>query len=133
MAKVVLRAPAEVEFVTPISRFVREVVERVTGCCREDSFDVMLAVQEACTNVVKHAYGEGRGDMEVHLVFSKGRVIVEVRDWGKGFDMDSLSDPDPFHPREGGYGIFIIKRIMDRIEYIRGGDFNALVFEKKIL
>ncbi len=132
MADVVLRAPADVRLVTPISRFVREVVERVFGCCQEDSFDVMLAVQEACTNVVKHAYGDGSGDMEVRLHLLKDKVVVEVRDWGKGFNMDCIKDPDPSCPQEGGYGIFIIKRVMDKVEYIKGREFNVLVFEKRL-
>jgi len=79
---------------------------------------ISLAVDEACTNVIKHAY---QGDWTKQIVVScttyDGRLEVSIRDFGK------KAAPEAFKPRKldevrpGGLGIFFIREIMDEVTY----------------
>lgn len=80
-----------------------------------------LAVDEACTNVVEHAY-EGRGgEIEVTMEAEGDRVCATVRDWGAAFDPDAVPIPDVNAPLEkralGGLGLFLIRQLMDHVEF----------------
>lgn len=81
-------------------------------------YEVQLAVQEAATNVIKHAY-EGRTDGQVKFVLRSldAELEVEITDRGKGFDFDSVPAPPLSELPEGGYGIFLIKRLVDAVSY----------------
>lgn len=85
-------------------------------------YDIQLAVDEACANVVHHAYqGMERGDMEVLCSFDDGVFIIQVRDWGKSFEPDSVEEPDVDAPLEertiGGLGLFLVKQVMDHVQF----------------
>jgi serine/threonine-protein kinase RsbW len=83
---------------------------------------VQLAVDEACANVVDHAYdGLLPGDMEIVCGLDGLEFVVLVRDWGQRFDPDEVAVPDVTAPLDerslGGLGLFLIHQVMDRIEY----------------
>jgi anti-sigma regulatory factor (Ser/Thr protein kinase) len=67
--------------------------------------DVRLCVSEAVTNVVRHAYGRQRGDVEVVVERNDGEVSVLVRDDGKGMTKSEREG------RAGGYGLKIIEKV----------------------
>jgi serine/threonine-protein kinase RsbW len=98
---------------------------------------IKLGVDEACANVVDHAYkGMDRGDMEVSCCLDGQDFVVFVRDWGTSFDPERVQEPDIEAPLEeralGGLGVFLIKQVMDRVEYrsdpVRG---NELMMVKR--
>jgi len=83
---------------------------------------IELGVDEACANVVNHAYeGMERGDMEVSCGIDGQDFVVFVRDWGRGFDPSNVDVPDIAAPLEertlGGLGLFLIKQVMDQVQY----------------
>lgn len=81
-------------------------------------YNVQLAVQEAATNVIEHAY-EGRADGQVKFVLRSldAELEVEITDHGKGFDFDSVPAPSLSEMQERGYGIFLMKRLVDAVSY----------------
>lgn len=98
---------------------------------------IELGVDEACANVVDHAYeGMERGDMEVSCCLEGQDFVVFVRDWGGGFEPDSIAEPDIDAPLEertlGGLGLFLIRQVMDHVQVrsdpIRG---NELMMVKR--
>lgn len=86
----------------------------------QTTYDVQLAVNEAVVNTIKHAYGN-RPDGRVKVVFSllPQRLQIDVYDWGEGFDLTTVSEPNLEEPSESGYGLMIIKRLMDEVSYHR--------------
>lgn len=81
-------------------------------------FETNVALTEALTNVIRHAYG-GPSDREIILEVScaDDRVAISIQDFGKKFDPTQHGIPDLDSPSEGGYGIFLIRRFMDEVAY----------------
>jgi serine/threonine-protein kinase RsbW len=78
--------------------------------------DLKLAVTEACSNSVRHGYGEdGEGTVEILYELQPDRFVVEVADDGPGFDVQG-ERPDEANLEEGGLGIAIIKALSDEFE-----------------
>jgi len=78
--------------------------------------DVVLAVSEAVTNSVVHSYEtthEGRVD--VRLLISGNAVHLMIRDYGASLAIKNYQPPDLDTPHEGGYGLFLIHRLMDSV------------------
>lgn len=88
------------------------------GWTKEESTDVVVALSEACSNAHRYAY-EGRKDGRIDLqaALSAERIEIRVRDYGKGFDPREYRSPDLSRPREGGYGIYLMRRLTDRLEH----------------
>jgi serine/threonine-protein kinase RsbW len=83
---------------------------------------IQVAVDEACANVIQHAYeGLEPGDMEVSCYLDDDKFVVSVRDWGRCFDPDGVLDPDVDAPLEertlGGLGLFLIRQFMDEAHF----------------
>jgi serine/threonine-protein kinase RsbW len=97
--------------------------------------DLKLAVTEACSNSIRHAYGPDGGDGRVFVRFSvdAGRVAIEVEDTGRGFDPPSDS-PAPAEVREAGMGLALIRTLTDELTITRGpnGRGSLLRFSKHV-
>lgn len=100
-------------------------------------YDLQLAVDEACTNVVRHAYGGEGGPVELKIEATGEGVRVTVRDWGQPFDPENIPEPDVTAPLDqrplGGLGLFLMRQTMDQVEF----DFdpergNRLTMVKRI-
>jgi serine/threonine-protein kinase RsbW len=105
-----------------------EVRAFVTGYARKFGFgekeaaEISLAVDEACTNVIKHAYkGEVKAQFEVVIRAHESEFSIIVRDWGLSFDPDSVQIPNVLEfaktHKRGGFGIYLMKKLMDSVEY----------------
>ena len=113
-----MRVAATIENVDRISTFVRDAVERLP--LSDDAlFDIDLAVEEACTNIVRHAYRTGReGDIEVSVEATDDAVRITLTDWGRAFDADAahLAVDVPVEVRaQGGMGVLLIHELMDEV------------------
>src|SRR5207247_3314240 len=98
-------------------RTVPRAVTRRAGFSPAAQDDVLMAVVEACTNAILHgspAGGEGRISLCIFL--GPASLVVDVADEGGGFTPGGLEPPDLEDPAENGYGLFIIRRVMDRLE-----------------
>ena len=103
----------------------------------EQVFNFNLVLEEAVTNVVMYAYPEGKsGSIDLVAKCDGKSVMFVVSDSGKPFDPTLVPDADVTLPAEerrvGGLGIFLIRQIMDSVEYRRNGGMNVLVMSKKI-
>jgi len=92
---------------------------------------VVSAVGEAFNNIVEHGYGEREpGPIELEVGISSGKIAIDLRDWGVGFDPKSVPLPDLAALPEGGMGLFIIQSFMD-LDY-QAGDPNILRLTKSL-
>jgi len=83
------------------------------------AYELELAVSEVLTNIVQHAYG-GRGkcgEIRGEFRLEADRIQVDAYDDGAPFELAAVPAPDPHRPREGGYGVHIIRQLMDEVDY----------------
>jgi anti-sigma regulatory factor (Ser/Thr protein kinase) len=95
---------------------------RAAGMDEQTTHQIQLAVDEACANVVAHAYaGMQAGQMEISCTLEDQAFVVRVRDWGQSLDPDAIDDPDIDAPLEerslGGLGLYLIRQYMDQVEF----------------
>lgn len=107
-------------------RRLRDARRWIAGIAREAglgdrrTFDLATAVGEACANAYRHAYrSRPDGDVELRAEVDGGRLVVSVRDWGCGFDPSAWKRPELGSLSEGGWGLYLIGRLVDRFELLR--------------
>jgi len=117
-----LTIPAKPEYIT-LGRLALTGIARLRPAplSQEVLGDLKLALTEACTNSVRHAYDGHEGVVEIVYELHDDRLVVEVTDSGEGFAPGGRREPDPDDLAEGGLGIAIIKALSDEFE-IREGD-----------
>ena len=116
-----LTIPAKPEYIT-LSRLALAGLARVRRLGDDTLADLKLALTEACSNSVRHAYGGGDGQVEISFELLEDRLIVEVADDGSGFAPDELALKGGDELSEGGLGIAIIRSIADEVEIGDGRD-----------
>jgi len=117
-----LTIPAKPEYIT-LSRLALAGLSRVRAFSEETLADLKLALTEACSNSVRHAYGDGDGHVDISFELLDDRLIVEVTDDGTGFELeDGSGDGVGDELTEGGLGIAIIRSIADEVEISGGPD-----------
>lgn len=91
------------------------------GLSERQVFEVQLAVDEAVTNVITHAYEGLDGELKVRCRCQPGAFVIEVLDRGKPFDPTRLPSPDLSrslkHRQVGGLGVHLIRKVMDDVVY----------------
>jgi serine/threonine-protein kinase RsbW len=110
-----LSIPAKAEYIT-LGRLALTAIARVRPLSDETLSDLKLALTEACTNSVRHAYREGGGTVEIVYQLEPDRLVVEVADDGKGFDPQEFQESGNGELGEGGLGIAIIRAVADEVE-----------------
>lgn len=114
--------PAKAEYITLV-RLALSGLSRLRPLSEETLGDLKLAVTEACSNSVRHAYRDGReGAVQVIYELHPDRLVVEVRDEGEGFTVGREIVPAESGLTEGGLGIAIIRELADELELGPGAD-----------
>src|SRR5919109_2760535 len=127
---VALAIPARAEYVA-LCRLALTGIARTRALAPELVADLKLALTEACSNSVRHAYDEGReGVVEVRYELADERIVVEVADDGAGFDPEVLERAQE-ELDEGGLGIAIIRAVTDELDIgVRSEGGSRLRFTK---
>jgi serine/threonine-protein kinase RsbW len=111
-----LRIPAKAEYIT-LCRLALTGLGRLRPIADETMADLKLALTEAVSNSVRHAYGpEGDGSVDVVYELHPDRLGIRVVDDGEGFDPEEPAPAEGEELSEGGLGIAIIKTIADEFE-----------------
>ena len=141
MAAIEKRFTLEVPSSTENLAMIRDFVKRIgyqTGMDEQGVSNLELAVDEACANVIEHAYGHDISkEVIIRAVCDEQAVRISVIDMGQGFDAEALA-PESIetliHERKsGGLGIRLIKALMDEVSYeIRPGQKNELHMVKRL-
>jgi serine/threonine-protein kinase RsbW len=116
-----LSIPAKAEYIT-LGRLALTALGRLRELPEETLGDLKLALTEACTNSVRHAYGGGEGSVEIVYELAPDRLAVEVRDLGTGFTPPERQLDLDGGLSEGGLGIAIIRALSDEFELADGVD-----------
>lgn len=116
-----------------VSRLIRQ-----SRLAKEEENKVILAVDEAVTNIIEHGYDEGAdGSIEIEVEADDDQFKIMIRDSGRVFNPESIPNPDmKDHVQRGhkkGLGIFLMRQIMDEVRYkFRDGVKNELTLVKFI-
>jgi len=128
-----LTIPARAEYIT-LGRLALTAIAGVRPLSDETLHDLKLALTEACTNSVKHAYGEDGGSIDIVYELLSDRLAVEVGDAGAGFEPNGGRRGGAGEDElleEGGLGIEIIRALTDEVEIAeREGGGSRLRFVK---
>jgi serine/threonine-protein kinase RsbW len=91
-------------------------------------YRINLALAEGFTNAVRHAHAglPIETSIEVQVSLADNQVEIQIWDAGRPFNPDTLEEPLPGTLRLGGYGWFLLRRLMDKVSYDRAGDRNCL-------
>lgn len=125
------------ENLTTVREFVSSAVEEV-NIPQDIAGDIVLAVDEACTNIIKHAYKFiPDGDITIKLKYSEKKITVEITDQGSPFSPDTVPTPDLKkyfeEKRVGGLGMYLMKSLMDDVHYKSvPGKYNQVLLTKKL-
>jgi len=116
-----LKIPSITENLQMIREFVLKIAGKA-GFNEETREQIALAVDEACTNVIKHAHHhDARRLIDIHIQTDTMKMKITITDRGSGFDLTKLKDPDLKkyikESRHGGLGIYLIKTLMDEVNY----------------
>ena len=124
-----IRFSSDPRWLRPIRILLEEFTAKTsldsTGC-----HEVMLAVGEALSNVMRHSYsGDCNQRVWLKCKSHDSMLEIEIRDQGEAFRV-SADSPPPEELRPGGRGIYLIRTVMDEVEYSREGDQNLLRMRK---
>jgi len=128
--------PAAFDQLEAIREFVGQAA-RDAGMDDTDMDAVELAVDEACSNIIEHAYQDLQGgDIECTCDLGQNILTIALHDHGRPFDPSSLSPPDLSsdlaHRKIGGLGVFLIHTLMDEVHFEPlGKSGNVLTMTKR--
>lgn len=115
-----LTIPAKAEYIT-LGRLALTGLARLHPFSDEQLADLKLALTEATSNSVRHAYPGADGSVEITYELHGDRLVIQVTDEGEGFDpADESGNGDLENLSEGGLGIAIIRSIADEFELGKG-------------
>jgi serine/threonine-protein kinase RsbW len=105
----------------PIGNWIGKAAEQA-GLDGSAVYAVQLAVDEACTNIIEHAYGgEDKGNIDLSTDVTESAFTIILRDHGKPFNPDLIPMPktnlplDEIQPR--GLGLYLMRRMMDEVQF----------------
>lgn len=134
------RVALDVEIPSDV-KYIEQVVELATRQCRElrlpphkCSLNVPVALSEALSNAILRGNADGKGKVRIRAVIRDDAVVFDITDEGPDFDMDAKRvEPTPENvTREEGRGLFLMHRLMDRVEHIhKGGNVIRLTLRRE--
>ena len=132
-----LTVESKLQNLQKISEFIEETMNHYNIVNVRDIHAVKLSIDEAATNIIEHAYPNKEGTIAIRATLSpEGKFVVDIMDWGEPFDPTTAEDPNTEiglnERKEGGLGIFFMKKFMDEVKYVRRDNMNLLTVAKNI-
>jgi len=130
-----IRFLAKAERLSLVRVLVKEMAESV-GCCVELSEKLVIAVNEACMNIIQHAYkGDESGEIVFEMLNNEKELHFRLVDYACPIDLNSVKPRDLDDIRPGGLGTHFIREIMDGYDmgHLDNGKGNYLKMEKTVV
>ena len=129
-----LRFPARAAELKRVRDAVRES-SKGCGCSAKSTADIVLATDEACQNIIRHAYrGDSDNVIELEVEHRGDRLVVSLIDHAPTIDPSQVKPRDLEDIRPGGLGTHFIRRVMDEVEFLKppSGSGNLLRMVRRI-
>ena len=132
MVRSVLTIGSELSDVARARDWISDLAEEA-GLSPQDSYELQLVVSEACTNSITHAYRMEKGHVvQLSAEIDRARIRLVIRDFGRKLDLEEYREPDLEHRAEGGYGIYLLRRLMDEVHFdVSRGEGTELTLVKR--
>lgn len=131
-----LSIAATVENLDEVLDFVKEELE-LAGCEQKLQMQIAIAVEEVFVNIAHYAYQPEIGPAVIRVSSTESEITIEFEDKGTPYNPLLRDDPDITQSLEdrkiGGLGIYMVKKIMDSIEYQHIDNKNILTIKKIIV
>lgn len=129
--KLEIRIKSDPAQLSDVRRKVDDFV-MAAGLDDEGTGAVVLALDEALTNVIRHAY-EGKCDrpIEIKLCSDGDEICIEVRDYGRQVPLEKIQSRDLGDVRPGGLGVHIMRECMDCVEFTPQNEGGTVLIMKK--
>ena len=130
-----LSVPAKLEYLDEVTGFIEGMLD---DCEQKTVLQIRLAAEEIFVNIVSYAYESGEGNMDIDCDFLENpkRFMLRFSDYGIPFDPTAMEDADTSEDallgRIGGLGILLVKKNMDKVEYVREQGKNVLTLIKNL-
>jgi anti-sigma regulatory factor (Ser/Thr protein kinase) len=112
-----LTVPADLTTLGNVTEFVESIL---VNCPSQLRSQIVLAIHELCLNIVEHAYAGATGEIELNADDENGILNVVVRDYApNAYTEGEITAPNPLDFPEGGWGLYILHQVMDKVEYRR--------------
>ncbi len=132
-----LKVKSRTENLSSIRDFVSSAASEV-NISKDVIENIILAVDEACTNIIKHAYKYSPdGEIIIKIKPSKSKFEIKILDYGLTFEPDKIPEPDLQkyyrQRRVGGLGIYLMRTLMDEVKFSTvPGKYNEVSLVKNI-
>ena len=101
-----------------IIRGMMKRINHITGFSKNNSGHIILAVDEACSNIIKHSYmNDPKGKIELSVEIHQKELKIIITDYGKQQDIKQIKPKNMDDLKPGGRGIYILNKVMDSVEY----------------
>ena len=119
---VLIDVPADPRFLNIISAAIEAYLDRVPEIDGWGTiiYNLKLAAQECCTNIIDHSYAEesgGRIGVCLTIQYEPRRLVIEFHDTGKSVEPATVTEPQLTVGSERGYGLFLMHELMDEVGY----------------
>ncbi len=130
-----IEVQASTEHLARVRNFVASHAETF-GFEKQQVSDIRLAVDEAFTNIIEHAYkNSAEESVKISLSHSSDTFWISLFDTGQSFSLDDYKEPDVAarvkQKKRGGVGVYLIKKLMDEVTYRHKGSENEIRMTKK--
>ena len=124
-----LKVPSETRYIRKVSS---RILSSLAPYAADESkvFDIKLCIEEAVRNAIVHGnHSDRRKAVAVAYWVQDGSLYIEIEDEGPGFDHSKVADPTsgPHILKNSGRGVYLIKRLMDKVEYSVNGSRVTMV------
>ena len=131
-----IKVPNQTRYLSLIGKIGEDIakeLDKYKGDRDTLAYHINLALTEATVNAIKYA-NAGDPDTQVHILItiSEEELLIRVFDKGQGFDINTIPTPDFQQLEDRGRGVFIIKSIMDRVNYRQVNDGYVLEMVKRL-
>lgn len=128
---------AYLEALEEFRTFIRECCAGKNGISDQAIYDLQLAVDEACTNIITHGYADmDPGSIILDLELAPEKIVITLTDFGHAFEPGNAPTPNvdaPIEERElGGFGLFFIQQSVDQMDYKVTEDGNKMILIKQL-
>jgi serine/threonine-protein kinase RsbW len=133
-----LELPGVYKYLNVIGACVRAILDRNRSNSENNTewvaYQIELAVQEACTNIIDHAYADTTGQIRVtfSLAEDEKHLAIDLYDTGAHFDPSRLAPINLDEPKTSGYGLFLMHQLMGKVTYQPGPSENHWRLEKEL-
>jgi serine/threonine-protein kinase RsbW len=114
--------PAAYKSLSLVSTGIAEILAQAEGLSIDEKvvYGIQLAAHEVCANIVEHAYAD-RPDARIVIILTLAaeprQIIIDLHDRGSAFDLESVPEPNLDEAHEHGYGMFLVRNLVDQVMY----------------